>query len=99
MFTDKPVAKNRPALIVSSPAYHGSRREIVIAAITSQIREPLLVGDRLIEDWQACGLAKPSVVTSILWTVKASLISRRVGTMPEADMAAYQTALAEALGL
>ena len=99
MFTDRPVAKNRPALIVSSSEYHRSRREVIIAAITSQVRHPLFVGDHLIEDWRACGLVKPSVATSILWTVKASMIGRKLGAMPEGDMLGFQRALSRALGL
>lgn len=99
MFTDKPIAKNRPALVISSSDYHGSRREVIIAAITSQVRESLFVGDHLIADWQGCGLAKPSVVTCILWTVKAGMISRRLGTMPQSDMLGFERGLSRALGL
>ena len=99
MFTDKPVAKSRPALVVSSSDYHRSRSEVIIAAITSQVRHPLFVGDHLIEDWLACGLVKPSVATSILWTVKASMIGRKLGVMPEGDMLGFQRALSRALGL
>lgn len=99
MFTDRPVAKNRPAVVISSHAYHASRREIIIAAITSQIRRPAFVGDHEIEHWQDCGLPKPSVVTSILWTVKGRLISKVLGRMAETDMRAYERALCEALRL
>jgi mRNA-degrading endonuclease toxin of MazEF toxin-antitoxin module len=99
MFTDKPAVKNRPALIISSPDYHASRREIVIAAITSHIREPLFVGDHRIGGWQTCGLSKPSVVTSILWTVKASMIRRRLGSVSEEDKKAHDHALRRALDL
>ncbi len=99
MFTDKPITKNRPALIISSSDYHASRREVIIAAITSQIRDPRLAGDHRIGDWRACGLVKPSAVTSILWTVKASLVGRRLGTMPQPDLKAFSGRLAEALGL
>jgi mRNA interferase MazF len=99
MFTDRPVAKNRPALIISSSDYHRSRREVIIAAITSQVRHPLLVGDHLIEDWQACGLVKPSVATSILWTVKAGMIGRKLGAMPQGDMLGFQRVLSRAIGL
>lgn len=99
MFTDKPVAKNRPALIISSSDYHASRREIVIAAVTSHVRHPLFVGDHAIEDWQACGLVRPSVVTCILWTVKAGMIGRKLGRMPQKDMLGFQRVLSQALGL
>ena len=98
-FTDRPVAKNRPAVIISSEAYHASRREVIIAAITSRVRDPLFVGDHVIQGWQECGLTKPSVATGIIRTVKAAMISRIVGMMPEADMSAHEHALCRALGL
>ena len=98
-FTDRPVAKNRPALVISSNGYHASRREVIIAAITSRIREPLLVGDHLIGQWQQCGLPKPSVVTGIIRAVKATMISGTLGVMPEDDLRAYQRVLSQALGL
>ena len=42
-FTDQSGAKKRPAVIVSSMSYNGKRRDIVIMAITSQVRK---IGDR-----------------------------------------------------
>ena len=99
MFTDRPVAKKRPALVVSSDDYHRGRREAIVAAITSRVRRPLLVGDCLIEGWETCGLTKPSVATGIIRTVKAGMIVRVLGSMPERDLAAYQRALSGALGL
>jgi mRNA interferase MazF len=98
-FTDRPVAKNRPALVISSDAYHASRREVIIAAVTSRVRNPLLTGDHLIDQWQQCGLAKPSVATGIIRTVKATMIGRTLGVMPEEDLRAYQRVLSQALGL
>jgi mRNA interferase MazF len=98
-FTDRPVAKNRPALVVSSNAYHASRREVIIAAITSRIRDPMLTGDHLIGQWKQCGLPKPSVVTGIIRTVKASMIGRTLGVMPKDDLNGYRRVLGQALGL
>jgi len=43
-FTDQSGAKKRPAVIVSSHSYNASRRDIVIMAITSQVRTPLGFG-------------------------------------------------------
>lgn len=98
MFTDKPVVKSRPALIVSSAEYHASRREIVIAAITSRIRDPLFIGDHVIDEWSECGLSAPSVVTCILWTVKFTMIRRKLGAMPSGDLSAYHRVFAQAFG-
>jgi len=98
-FTDKPVAKNRPAAIVSSMPYHLARQEVIVAAITSRVRDPLLFGDHLILGWRTAGLPKPSVVTAILRTVKQGMITRRVGTLPEDDLAHVDGRLAVALAL
>jgi mRNA interferase MazF len=35
-FTDQTAAKQRPAVVISSEAYHRARPDIVIMAITSQ---------------------------------------------------------------
>jgi len=43
-FTDQSGAKKRPAVIVSSNHYNASRRDLIIMAITSQVRQPLAFG-------------------------------------------------------
>ena len=37
-FTDQSTAKKRPAVVVSSDAYNQKRPDIIIMAVTSQIR-------------------------------------------------------------
>ena len=44
LFTDQSGTKKRPAVVVSSASYNASRRDIVIMAITSQVRTPLGFG-------------------------------------------------------
>jgi mRNA interferase MazF len=40
-FTDQSGIKKRPAVVVSSNNYNVSRRDLLIMAITSQVRQPL----------------------------------------------------------
>ena len=61
-FTDQTAVKRRPAVVVSSGSYNTTRRDIVIKAITSQMREPLAFAEITVGDWQSTGLAKASVV-------------------------------------
>src|SRR4030065_2717984 len=61
-FSDQTAAKKRPAIIVSSDSYNNISQDIVIMAITGQIRDHIGVGEFLIEDWQGAGLLKPSAV-------------------------------------
>lgn len=52
-FTDQLGTKKRPAVVVSSLGYNASRRDIVIMAITSQVRTPLVgFGEAMVGDWQ-----------------------------------------------
>ncbi|MFT7722577.1 MAG: type II toxin-antitoxin system PemK/MazF family toxin [Roseateles sp.] len=45
-FTDQSGIKKRPAVVVSSAAYHARRRDLVILAVTSQVRTQRDLGNR-----------------------------------------------------
>lgn len=64
-FTDQSDTKKRPAVVVSSGRYNAGRRDIVIMAITSQVRMPLGHGEAMVVDWQGAGLVKESVFKPI----------------------------------
>ena len=98
IFSDETGERRRPAVIVSSDAYHQSRQEAIIAAITSRT-DRILVGDHLISDWQDAGLLFPSVATGIIRAIKQSMIAKKIGTMPRHDMQAIEDNLRDALGL
>lgn len=98
VFSDESGKKVRPALVVSSPAYHRGRREVVVAAITSNVRRRLF-GDHLIADWKGAGLLFPSRVTGIIRTISRTMIDRRLGSMPRPDMEAVERELRRSLGL
>ena len=98
-FTDRPIRKSRPVIVISSGRYHRQRHDVVVAAVTSRIRRPLLFGDHLIQQWQRSGLIKPSVMTAIVRTVRDAMISRRLGRLANEDMQAVDAGLARALDL
>jgi mRNA interferase MazF len=50
-FTNPEAAKRRPAAVIGSAAYNSSRPDVILLAITSQIRSPLGFGEALIKDW------------------------------------------------
>lgn len=97
-FTDQSGAKKRPAVIVSSSGYNGSRRDLIIMAITSQVRTPLGFGEAPISDWQAAGLIKPSVFKPVFTTIEQSLVVRTMGTLAAADLRTLREAIAQAIG-
>ena len=65
-FTNLSTTKQRPAVVVSSAAYAQARPDVVLMAITSQIRSPLAYADALLADWQAANLLKASLLKPLL---------------------------------
>ncbi len=58
-FTNQTTFKKRPAAIVSSPAYNLNKPDIVVMAVTSQLRPSPELGEVWIEFWQTAGLLPP----------------------------------------
>ena len=98
-FTDRPKAMIRPAVVVSTDAYHASRRDVIVAGITSNLSRSAFVGQALLEDWQACGLVSPSVVSGIVMTVRDDQLGRVLGVLSDADSASLDKALGRTLGI
>jgi len=51
--------------VISSAGYNRSRQDLIVAAITSNMRRRLF-GDYIVADWTSAGLLLPSIVTGIL---------------------------------
>ena len=98
IFSDESGKKLRPAVVISSTAYNRAREEVVVAAITSNVRRRLF-GDHLIANWKGAGLLFPSLVTGILRTIKRTMIDRKLGSMPKPDLEAIDRHLRRSLGL
>jgi mRNA interferase MazF len=97
-FTDQSGAKKRPAVIVSSSGYNAGRRDLVIMAITSQVRTPLGFGEAMVADWQAAGLIKPSVLKPVLATIEQGLVVRTMGALSSTDLRVLREALTQIIG-
>ncbi|MBK8401091.1 MAG: type II toxin-antitoxin system PemK/MazF family toxin [Propionivibrio sp.] len=97
-FTDQSGAKKRPAVIVSSRGYNDSRRDLVIMAITSQVRTPLGFGEAPVAHWQVAGLIKPSVLKPVFTTIEQGLVVRTMGTLSADDRHTLHEAMAQIIG-
>ena len=98
LFTDDAGIKRRPAVVVSSAAYHQGRQEAVVLAVTSNTAR-ILIGDHLLADWESAGLVHPSVCTGIIRTIKQSMIEKKLGSATAQDLSAIQQNLSLVLGL
>ena len=98
VFSEGTGFKKRPALILSSDEYHGSRQEVIIAAITSNV-DRILTGDTRIKDWKKANLLFPSIVTGIVQTIKSDMMERLLGSLSLDDFEEVQKNLKISLGL
>jgi len=97
-FTDQSGAKKRPAVVVSIVGYNTSRRDIVIMAITSQVRAPLGYGEAMIDNWRAAGLIKASVLKPVFSSIDQGLVIRVMGHLSAADLQTLQKLLRNVIG-
>ena len=98
-FTDQSGTKKRPAVVVSTSGYSAIRRDIVIMAITSQVRAVLAFGEAMVADWQGAGLIKPSVFKPVFTTtVEQGLVIRTLGALTTTDARALRLLLEEVIG-
>ncbi len=92
-FTDQSTVKKRPAVVVSSGIYNHQRPDVIIMAVTSQMRSVNYFGDTIITDWKASGLLKPSIFKPIFTTVAKGLILKKLGHTSGKDRSALQSML------
>ena len=97
-FTNQTGGKKRPAVVVSSDAYHTHRPDLLIMAITSQAHTALDFASFAIGDWQAAGLLKPSFAKPVLTTLEQSLVIRSMGHLTPPDRQTLRNMLARILG-
>lgn len=86
-YTDLPVSRVRPALILSEDRdYYDATGQLICAMITGA-RKSSWPGDHIIEAWQEVGLTIPSLVRLKITTFDKSVVKRTVGRLDDADIA------------
>lgn len=97
-FTDQSTSKKRPAVVISSSAYHTDRPDVILMAITSQVRPIAAVGEVSVRHVDGCGLLKPSVIKPVIATIARELIIRKLGRLHADDRQALLNGLRVILG-
>ncbi len=97
-FTNQTTTKKRPAVVVSSPVYHRERPDIILMAVTSQMRPSTLFGEVIITRWKEAGLLKPSVIKPIFTTIEQGIVLRKLGRLEREDRKALQEMLENLVG-
>ncbi len=83
-FTDLPVVRRRPALVLSAAGWNAASGHIVCAMITSAGRSSWTL-DVPVVDLAAAGLNAPCVVRTKLFTIEAGLVVRSAGELGKED--------------
>jgi mRNA interferase MazF len=91
--------KERPAVVLSTNAYHDDWDELLAIAVTSRPPRTLRPTDCLLQDWQSAELSQRSWVRSHLATVDRRIILRRLGQLTPRDLAAVEKCVRVATGL
>ena len=97
-FTDQSTVKKRPAVVISSDAYNRKRPDIIIMAVTSQMRSAAFFGDIAVNQWQQAGLLKPSVIRRIVTTIEKSLVIKTLGRLNKEDRKSLRESFYKFLG-
>ena len=97
-FTDQTTTKQRPAVVISSTTYHRERSDLIIVAVTSQIRPTMQTGEATIVDWKSAGLLRPSVIKPVIATIDRQLVRKRLGHLATGDITSLKQALSAIMG-
>ena len=97
-FTDQSTTKKRPAVVISTETYNQKRPDLIIMAVTSQIKPASVIGEAIIQEWQAAGLLKPSAIKPVITTIEKSLVIKTMGRLKKEDQKALRESLKVILG-
>ena len=94
-FSDLTGTKVRPAVVVN--ASHVSQ-DLLIVPLTSKTGG-LLAGEFVLTEWKKAGLNLETAVKRGIYTVKETLVSKRVGILEDEDAKRLEQSLHDWLGL
>jgi mRNA interferase MazF len=97
-FTNQTAAKQRPAVVVSNDTYNSGKPDIIIMAITSQLRPVPTLGEVWIAQWRSANLLKPTAIKPVFATLEHGLVIRQLGRLHPQDEAALRVGISAVLG-
>lgn len=89
--------KRRPAVVVSSAAYHTARPDVILAVLTGQVTVAVQSTDYLLQDWTAAGLHRPTAYRTFLITLPRQDVVAAIGRVTERDWLGIQDCLRRSL--
>ena len=84
--------------MVSNVTYNEKRPDVILMAVTSQVRGDADALEIPIAEWQGAGLLKPSVVKPLLATLEQGLVIRQLGSLTPSGRIGLKAGLNRLLG-
>lgn len=97
-FTDQTAVKRRPAVVISGLAYGREKPDLIVMAVTSQLRPAASLGEVWLQDWSEAGLLKPSAVKPLIATIEQRLVIRALGRLAARDQTDLRQAIKQIIG-
>lgn len=97
-FTDQSGSKKRPAVVVSDKAVNAALPDVIVMAITSQLRPNRRAREVWLQGWQSAGLLKPSAVKPVISTVERTLVLKKIGALKDEDRDSLRGLIGTLLG-
>ncbi len=94
-FSDLTSAKVRPAVVIN--AVHVSQ-DLLVVALTSKT-SGLLAGEFVLTEWKAVGLNVETAVKRGIYTIKETLVRKRVGKLGDTDAERLEQSLRDWMDL
>lgn len=98
LFSNQQSSKKRPAVVVSSHTYNQYKPDILLMAITSQVKAAPSFGEHEIQDWQHAGLLKVSLLKPLLLSIEKSCVLKSLGQLSATDLQGLKHSLNVILG-
>lgn len=91
--------KRRPAVVVSTDAYHGHRPDVLLAAITTNLTAATTPMDYTLKEWAAAGLRRPSAFRTFGVTMPQAQVLSVIGHLADTDWEAIRDCLRRAVAI
>ena len=77
--------KRRPALVISSDAYHSARPDAILGLLAGQVTAATGPTDHVLRDWRSAGLRAPTAFRAFLITLPREDVIAVIGRVSAHD--------------
>lgn len=95
-FSDMPIKKWRPCLVLSSKDLTHATGTVILAMISSSTKN-VWPNDTTINDYIACGLKSPSFVRAKIFSLTSNFVAEVLGSLSKSDLASVKDNLKTAM--